>query len=322
MSKEKSVGETPANRNYKDTVFRMLFKDRERLLGLYNAVSGRNYKDPGKLEIVTMENAIYVAMRNDLAFLVDLGLYLYEHQSTNNRNMPLRFLQYVSAEYEKLLAPNDLYRDKLVRIPPPHFLVFYNGTAACPEQQELRLSDAFLTKEEEPELELRVKVLNINGGYNEDLKEQCRTLGEYMQYVTKVRSYAKDMPIEEAVDRAVEESIRQGILREFLLQNKAEVTKMSIFEYDDEAVKQALKEDAYEDGKADGIEQGRAEGIEQGRAEGIEQGIEQGIAKGIIETALEFGLSESAILEKLQQKMNVSLEKAQEYFAMFGKQLA
>lgn len=118
------------------------------------------------------------------------------------------------------------------------------------------MSDAFMTKEDMPELELRVKVLNINGGYNEDLKEQCRTLKEYMQYVTKVRSYARDMTIEEAVEKAVEESIQQDILKEFLLQNKAEVKKMSIYEYDDEAVKQALKEDAYEDGKREGMAQG------------------------------------------------------------------
>ncbi len=260
MKKKKTTGANQVNRNYKDTVFRMLFKDRERLLGLYNAVSGRNYTNPEELEIVTLENAVYLGMKNDLAFLIDLNLYLFEHQSTINPNMPLRFLQYVSAEYEKLAASKDLYRDRLVQIPAPHFIVFYNGTASCPERQELRLSDAFLTEEEMPELELRVKVLNINGGYNEDLKEQCRTLKEYMQYVTKVRSYAKDMTIEEAVEKAVEESIQQDILKEFLLQNKAEVTKMSIFEYDEEAVKQAWREDAYEDGWKEGMAQGILQG--------------------------------------------------------------
>lgn len=260
MGKKQSAGENPANRNYKDTVFRMLFQDRGRLLGLYNAVGGRNYTDPEKLEIVTLENAVYMGMKNDLAFLIDLNLYLFEHQSTVNKNMPLRFLQYVSAEYEKLVASKDIYREKLIQIPPPHFIVFYNGAASCPEQSELRLSDAFLTKEGLPELELRVRVLNINGGYNEGLKEQCRSLKEYMSYVTRVRDYAKSMPLERAVDKAVEECIKQGILREFLLQNKAEVKKMSIYEYDDEAVKQALKEDAYEEGKVNGKLEGKMEG--------------------------------------------------------------
>lgn len=249
MGKKASAGKNPVNRNYKDTVFRMLFRDRERLLGLYNAVSGRNYTDPEKLEIITLENAVYMGMKNDLAFLIDLNLYLFEHQSTINKNMPLRFLQYVSAEYEKLTASKDIYRDKLIQIPPPHFIVFYNGAAPCPEQKELKLSDSFMTKEELPELELRVRVLNINGGYNEGLKEQCRTLKEYMLYVMRIRNYARTMPLEKAVDKAVEECIREDILREFLLQNRAEVKKMSIYEYDDEAVKQALKEDAYEDGK-------------------------------------------------------------------------
>lgn len=260
MVKKQSAGENPANRNYKDTVFRMLFQDRGRLLGLYNAVSGRNYTDQKELEIVTLENAVYMGMKNDLAFLIDLNLYLFEHQSTINKNMPLRFLQYVSAEYEKLVASKDIYRDKLIQIPTPHFIVFYNGAAFCPEQSELRLSDAFLTKEERPELELRVKVFNINGGYNEELKGQCLALKEYMQYVTRVRRYAESMSLEEAVDRAVEECIREDILREFLQLNRAEVKKMSIYEYDDGAVKQALREDAYEEGKASGKLEGKIEG--------------------------------------------------------------
>lgn len=248
MSKKETVGKNAANRNYKDTVFRLLFKDRRRLLGLYNAVSARNYTDSEMLEIVTLENAVYMGMKNDLAFLVDLNLYLFEHQSTVNKNMPLRFLQYVSAEYEKLAAGKNIYRDRLIQIPSPHFIVFYNGMAYCPEKKELKLSDAFLIKEDMPELELLVKVLNINSGYNEELKEHCRTLKEYMQYVEKTRSYAKSMTIEEAVDKAVEECIGQNILKDFLSQNKAEVKRMSIYEYDEEAVRQVLKEDAYEEG--------------------------------------------------------------------------
>ena len=74
---------TPAaNRNYKDTVFRMLFSDRKNLLSLYNAVNQSNYKNPEDLEIVTLENAIYMGIKNDLAFIMDTNLYLYEHQST------------------------------------------------------------------------------------------------------------------------------------------------------------------------------------------------------------------------------------------------
>lgn len=241
------------NRKYKDTVFRMLFREKKELLELYNAVSGRAYKDPESLEIVTLESAVYMGMKNDLAFLVDMNLYLFEHQSTMNHNMPLRFLQYVSAEYEKLTVSENLYHKKLVKIPVPHFVVFYNGAEKFAERQELRLSAAYEVEEENPELELRVQVLNINDGFNEALKEACLTLREYMLYVDKVRIYAGDMPIEEAVDKSVNECIAQGILKEFLLQNKAEVKHMSIFEYNEKVARRVIRDEAYEEGEAIGI---------------------------------------------------------------------
>ena len=240
------------NRKYKDTVFRMLFKDKENLLGLYNAVSGGTYTDAEELKIVTLESAVYMGMKNDLAFLIDMSLNLFEHQSTLNPNMPLRFLQYVAAEYEKLLVLENLYGEALIQIPTPHFVVFYNGTKPCKECQELRLSNAFQKAEKNPQLELWVQVLNINEGFNEKLKEQCRMLREYMQYVNKIRHYAKEMAVGKAVDLAMDECIKEGILKDFLLKNKAEVKKMSIFEYDEKAVRRALKKEAYANGKMEG----------------------------------------------------------------------
>ncbi len=143
-----------ANVHYKDTVFRMLFREKKQLLGLYNAVSGRNYENPEKLDIVMLESAVYLGMRNDVAFIIDMRLYLFEHQSTVNKNMPLRFLQYVSAEYEKIIVSKNLHRRTLIKIPAPHFVVFYNGMEKCGERQELRLSAAYEVEEENPELEL------------------------------------------------------------------------------------------------------------------------------------------------------------------------
>ena len=102
MTKRKNKKVT-ANRNYKDTVFRKLFSDRRNLLSLYNAINGTAYTDETKLEIVTLENAIYMGMKNDLAFIIDTNLFLYEHQSTYNPNMPLRDLFYISGEYQKLV---------------------------------------------------------------------------------------------------------------------------------------------------------------------------------------------------------------------------
>ena len=231
-----------AERKYKDTVFRMLFKDKERLLSLYNAINGSHYEDPEELEIVTLENAIYMNVKNDLAFLIDLQLHLYEHQSTVNPNMPLRFLQYISKEYENLIDMKKLYKSKLVEIPTPKFVVFYNGTEKQPERQVLRLSNAYQNKLGEPPLELQVEVLNINAGYNNEIKEQCKVLEEYMQYVDCVRKEAEDKDLESAVSSAVDKCIKQGILSDFLLANKAEVISMSIFEYDEEAVKKILRE--------------------------------------------------------------------------------
>ena len=132
-----------ANRKYKDTVFRMLFSDRKNLLSLYNAVNGSAYEDEAALEIVTLENAIYMGMKNDLAFIVDTGLFLYEHQSTYNPNMPLRDLLYISSEYQKLVDHRSLYPSILQKIPAPNFIVFYNGTRKKEDRWENLLSEAF-----------------------------------------------------------------------------------------------------------------------------------------------------------------------------------
>lgn len=120
-------------RNYKDIVFRMLFRDKARLLELYNAVNQTSYENPEELQIVTLENAVYLGMKNDVAFIIDFHMYLYEHQSTVNPNMPLRFLQYVAKEYEKLVKQDKLYRNKKSYIPAPKFYVFYNGQEKQPE---------------------------------------------------------------------------------------------------------------------------------------------------------------------------------------------
>ena len=150
--------------------------------------------------------------------------------------MPLRNLFYVAKQYQNMVKEESVYSRRLVKLPTPRFVVFYNGTEKQPEQQKLRLSDAYDRKEGEPELELVVTMFNINPGYNEKLKEQCKTLKQYMQYVERVRNYARvqGMSLDEAVNRAVDECIKEGILAEFLLRNKAEAVSMCIFEYDEE----------------------------------------------------------------------------------------
>ena len=249
-----------ANRNYKDTVFRMLFSDRKNLLSLYNAVNQRDYKNPEDLEIITLENAIYMGMKNDLAFIMDTNLYLYEHQSTYNPNMPLRDLFYICSEYQKLVDKKSLFSSTLQKIPVPNFIEFYNGSTVIADCTELRLSSAFEYLTGEPKLELIVTVLNVNEGHNADLMQHCSMLKEYAQYVARVRHYASDMPLNEAVKHAVDECIREGILAEFLTRNRNEVISMSIFEYDKELEEKKLRKAEFEAGREAGHEAGFAEG--------------------------------------------------------------
>ena len=257
------------HRNYKDTVFRMLFSDRKNLLSLYNAVSGTHYEDPEKLEIVTLENAIYMGMKNDLAFIIDTDLFLYEHQSTYNPNMPLRDLFYISSEYQKLVDKRSLYSSVLQKIPAPQFIVFYNGTEKEKDSWVNHLSEAFENLSSDPKLELEVLTININEGHNPELMEQCQILKEYAQYVACVRKYAKEFELNEAVKLAVDECIRNNILSEFLRANKSEVIAMSIFEYDKEEEERKLRKAEYEAGVAagmkDGIKAGVADGISKGK---------------------------------------------------------
>ncbi len=301
MSKEVTV-----NRNYKDTVFRMLFSDRRNLLSLYNAMAGTHHQNPEELQIVTLENAVYMGMKNDIAFILDMGLYLYEHQSTWNPNMPLRDLFYVASEYQILVDDKSLYSSVLQKLPAPKFIVFFNGSdhlADFTEQKDvtfLKLSDAYENRQAEPDLELKVTVYNINAGHNQKLMEQCQILAEYAAYVARVRKYAADMPLREAVEQAVTECIEEGILAEFLRKNRAEVIKVSIFEYDKEKEENKLRKAEYEAGWDKGLQIGRQEGISQG-------------AKGIIAMGREFNLSDAEMIKQLQNNLHISEAEAQNY---------
>lgn len=269
-----------ANRKYKDTVFRRLFSKRDNLLSLYNAVNGTTYTDPDELEIVTLESAIYMGMKNDLAFIIDTNLFLYEHQSTYNPNMPLRDLLYISAEYQKLIDDRSLYSSVLQRIPAPNFIVFYNGTEKKEDSWVNYLSEAYETQSEDPSLELKVITFNINEGHNKKLMEQCHTLREYAQYVAKVRKYRRSMKLDVAVKRAVDECIQEGILEEFLRKHRSEVIGMSIFEYNKEEEERKLRKVEYEAGYDSGYDSGKKAGYDLGQKEGIEKMAERMLESG------------------------------------------
>ena len=255
------------NRTFKSTVFIMLFEDKNNLLELYNAMTGKHYTDPELLEINTLENAIYMTMKNDVSFLIDGRLSLYEHQSTYNPNLPLRFLLYISKLYAGMTKDANLYGTKVVRIPTPEFVIFYNGQDEQPERTVLKLSDMYEIRAQEVKLELQAVMFNISGDNNTSLKEACKTLKEYALYTDKIRMYAKIMPLPDAVERAIDECIREGVLEEFLKKHKAEAKEMSIFEYDQEKHMRQEREAAWEDGHAAGVE----EGLERGRAAGLKE---------------------------------------------------
>ena len=238
-------------RQTKDRLFRFLFeKDREALLQLYNALNGTDYKDASRLQIVTIENAVYIVMKNDLAFVITGTLNLYEHQSTYNPNMPVRFLIYLAEEYQMIV------------------------------EQVLRPSDAFENKERKADVELTVRMLNINHGHNKALMEKCRTLEEYAQFVAVSRAYAAEgRPMQEALEEALEYCIDHGILSEFLRKNRSEVLGMLLEEFDVEKYERTIKKEGYEEGHVSGLREGRAEGhasgLQEGRASDVLTILEQ-----------------------------------------------
>ena len=253
MANEKTEEQnTNVRRDYKARLFEMIFREKEELLGLYNAVNGTQYSDPEKLVINTLENAIYLSMHNDISFIIDSRLSLYEHQSTYSPNLPLRYLFYVSDLYSKMTKDSNLYGSRRIVIPSPRFLIFYNGKEERPEREVLELAETFEIQEEEPWLNLKAVLLNINPGYNNDIVNACKTLSDYVIYTSRVRAYAEQMKIEDAVERAITECIVEGILVDFLTKYKAEAKKMSIYEYDEE--RQRIWD--REEGKEEGLKEG------------------------------------------------------------------
>lgn len=237
-------------RKYKDILFRFIFKDKKELLQLYNAINGTSYKNPDDLLITTMEDVIYIGMKNDLSFLIANEINLYEHQSTVNKNMPLRGLLYLAKMYESYVETNGLnrYQKKLIPLPFPRFIVFYNGEEEIGEELYLRLSDAFEKQEEEPAVECVAKFININYGHNQELMQKCERLGEYSYFVASVRNYLKEgCNQKEAVTCAVNECIEKGILKDVLEKHRAEVVDMFLTTFDRKMYEEALREEGREE---------------------------------------------------------------------------
>ena len=295
------------NRTYKDRLFRFIFGNeahKEYALELYNAVNGTDYTNYDDIELTTIDDFIYMSMKNDVSFIFDATLDLYEHQSSYNPNMPLRGLMYFGKLYDQFLVTHKLsdriYSRKLLEIPTPRYVIFYNGKEDIGACKVLRLSDAYSG---EGCVEVEVTVINLNHPENADLLMKSRMLGEYSKFVSEVQSRIKtDKPLEDAIKETVDHCIENNILRDILLKHKSEVIEMCFTEYNEEAVANVF----YEDGVQEGIEKG------------IEQGIEKGIEQGTIITALQFYIDGDITAERAAEKLSVDVAELPVMIEQYG----
>jgi hypothetical protein len=242
------MNDVKANRNHKASVFSLLFSEPPAALELYNAVTGQNYPPDTKIEIVTLSNALFKGQLNDVAFVVDDRLVvLMEHQSSINNNIPLRMLMYLGREYERITKGKDLYREKLIKIPAPEFIVLYNGKDEFPDFKELRLSDSFKAKGK-GNLELVANVYNINKGRNAEIAHKSPVLNGYNELIAEVNKNRQTMELAEAVEAAIKSCVERKILVYFLESHASEVLNMLFTEWNlDDAIAVA-REEALEDG--------------------------------------------------------------------------
>lgn len=258
-----------ANRKHKDTLFRDLFGSQERkgnALQLYNALAGTDYDDPGDLELTTLDDVIYMNVKNDVSFVVGDEMVLFEHQSTPNPNMPLRGLAYFARLYtaraERMRG--NLYGSRLIRLPTPRYVVLYSGAAPRPDREVLRLSDSF--SGEDPAVEVVCEVVNVNAGHNAGVAEACPALAGYARFVELVRMYnlGEGMELSAAVDAAIGGCIEEGHLASYFEEKRAEVFDMFLTEYDAERQRELDRQEGFDEGIEQGIEGTLASLVEKG----------------------------------------------------------
>jgi predicted transposase/invertase (TIGR01784 family) len=257
----------PANREYKDSVFSRYFSDPKRLIEVYNAINKTDYPQDTEVEIKTLENVLFNDQFNDVAFLMDQRLIvLIEHQSTINWNMPLRMLLYVSRVYERILDSTNIYKQGLIMIPKPEFIVLYNGTEPWKYKNKLKLSDAFIEAGIPNLLELKVMVYNINQGRNKRILARSKALNDYSIFVSKVREYlAAGKELATAIKSAISYCVEKNVMGEFLSENGSEVENMIMTEFNMEIAQKVWLQEGIDQGIERGIEKGIEKGIEQGR---------------------------------------------------------
>jgi hypothetical protein len=264
------------NREYKSDVFSMLMEDKRNALQVYNALNNSDYDDPEKIEIHTLKKGVSLTVRNDSAFVLNPDLSIYEHQSTVCPNMPVRFLIYFTSIIEEPLKKQNIYGKTLLSIPTPKFVVFYNGLEEQPEQYEMRLSDAFKKPTDKPDLELTCRVYNINKGMNKEFLAKCQVLREYMIFVDYVRYYQQEEDedhLDVAINRAIDRCIEENVLKEFLIENRSEVVKVTQLDYTFERQIELEREASEKRGEKRGLQAGLKEGREYALYDLVQDGI-------------------------------------------------
>lgn len=269
-------GNCMANKEYKSDVFSMLLQDKKRAMEIYNAINGTDYDDPELVEMTTLDDKSFsLTVRNDASFILDANLSLYEHQSTYCPNMPLRDLLYFASIIQKQIKAQkrDIYGGRILKIPVPHFVVFYNGKENAPDQYDLRLSDAFEKETENPEIELVCHVYNINSGKNPPLLSKCQTLREYMYFVDMVRKNNEiSGNLEDAIEKAINQCMEENVLRDFLAQHREEVMHVMTLDYTFERRLEMQRAEAIEDGERIGKEIGKEEKLSEQIRKKIQKG--------------------------------------------------
>ena len=276
------------NKEYKDRLFKFIFgnpENKEWTLSLYNAINNTSYQNSDDIQLTTIENAVYMKMKNDVSFLVDNTMSFYEQQSTFNPNMPMRFLIYAGMVYSNYVENNKTYHRfsyNQQKAPTPKCVCFYNGVTKKDDKTILKLSESF-AENSNPDIEVTVTMININYGHNNDLMESCKPLKEYAWFVDRVRTAQKEEEnLEKAIDKVLDELPDDSLIKPFLVKNKAEVKYMCITEYDEQRAFAELKEDAREDGRKEGRKEGRREGRKEGLEEGKLETALNLLAMGII----------------------------------------
>lgn len=295
-------------REHKDRLFRLIFQNKRDLLDLYNAVNDTNYENPADLEITTIEDVMYLSMKNDLSFVLGVTMNLYEHQSTWNENMPLRGFFYFAELYQKYLKKKKIKltdEKRRVMLPFPKYVVFYNGTMEVPDRVELKLSDCFMQtdRDEEPCLECKAIVLNINAGHNDELMRKCRRLSDYSIFIEGVRWFMSEgCNLDESVERSMKYCIRKGILSDILTERGLEVYRMILTEYDELEEREYLRNE----GRKAGLEAGRQEGLKEGRTEGRTEML----TEMILERLEVLGMPAEEVKRKIQETADEAVLKS------------